>query len=267
MPETYDLGREVISASGPESTSYLQGQLSQDVSGLPDGSAAWSWLLAPNGKVDALLRITRLEGDAWLIDTDGGWGELVRTRLDRFRLRTKVEFAPTDHAVVRACGRAEPPAPAVAVVAPAWPGLDAADAIGGPVPAGAGSAGDYEPHRILAGIPRMGAELDERTIPAEAGIIDWTVSFTKGCYTGQELVARIDSRGGHVPRHLARLRSAGSLAPGQELQTADGEPAGVVTSAAPDPEVSGGCVALGFVRRAVGSSAPLRAGTSEVTQL
>ena len=63
----------------------------------------------------------------------------------------------------------------------------------------------YQAVRIEAGVPAMGAELTDRTIPAETGIIDRTVSFTKGCYTGQELVARIDSRGGHVPRHLRGL--------------------------------------------------------------
>ena len=64
---------------------------------------------------------------------------------------------------------------------------------------------EYEAVRIAAGIPRMGAELTDKTIPGETGLIELTVSFTKGCYTGQELVARIDSRGGNVPRHLRRL--------------------------------------------------------------
>jgi folate-binding protein YgfZ len=266
VPESFDLGRDVIAVSGPDSAAYLQGQLSQDVIGLFPGSSAWSWLLAPNGKVDALLRVTRLEGDAWLLDTDGGWGERTRARLERFRLRTKVDFAATDHAVVRVLGPGAAAPAAVAVLVPAWPGLDAADAIGATVPPSAGGPDDYEPHRILAGIPRMGAELDERTIPAEAGIIDATVSFTKGCYTGQELVARVDSRGGNVPRHLARLRSAGTLIAGTELQTPAGDPAGAITSAAADP-AGGGWVALGFVRRAVSPSAVLMAAGQEVQQL
>ena len=72
----------------------------------------------------------------------------------------------------------------------------------------------FEVRRIEAGLPRMGAELTERTIPAEAGIVEMSVSFTKGCYTGQELVARIDSRGGHVPRRLRGLTlPAGSPVP------------------------------------------------------
>ena len=65
------------------------------------------------------------------------------------------------------------------------------------------------PSASRAGIPRMGAELTDKTIPGETGLIERTVSFTKGCYTGQELVARIDSRGGNVPRHLRRLVPAG----------------------------------------------------------
>ncbi len=67
----------------------------------------------------------------------------------------------------------------------------------------------YEAARIEAGFPRHGAELDERTIPAEAGLVEASVSFTKGCYTGQELVARIDSRGSNVPRHLRGLVLSG----------------------------------------------------------
>ena len=68
-----------------------------------------------------------------------------------------------------------------------------------------------EAHRIASGVPRWGAEIDEGTIPATLGqwVIDVSVSFTKGCYTGQELVARIDSRGGHVPRRLVGIECDG----------------------------------------------------------
>ena len=97
---------------------------------------------------------------------------------------------------------------------PAWPGLAGVDLIGPapavpdgwPVMAGRPST---RPSASRAGIPRMGAELTDKTIPGETGLIEQTVSFTKGCYTGQELVARIDSRGGHVPRRLRRLVPAG----------------------------------------------------------
>ena len=105
----------------------------------------------------------------------------------------------------------------------------------------------YEAVRIEAGVPVMGAELTDRTIPAETGIVDRTVSFTKGCYTGQELVARIDSRGGHVPRHLRGVVLAGPAPAGATVEV-DGRNAGALTSVARRPD---GAVALAYVRRDV----------------
>jgi folate-binding protein YgfZ len=89
----------------------------------------------------------------------------------------------------------------------------------------------------------MGAELTERTIPAEAGVVERSVSFTKGCFTGQELVARIDSRGGNVPRHLRLLESDDDLPVGADVLV-DGQPVGEITSSARG-------VALAYVGRAV----------------
>ena len=234
------LERDVLRVDGPEAGSYLQGQLSQDVVAIPAGGSAWSWLLAPTGKVEALLRVARLGSDEWLLDTDAGWGEKVRARLDRFKLRTKAEIELVPALVVGLRGDgwdlAGLGASAALVASPPWPGVDGADLVfldgGAPVglPDDAERApGAYEPDRIRAGIPRMGAELDEKTIPAETGLVPLTVSFTKGCYTGQELVARIDSRGGHVPRSLRLLRFDGPAEAGTDLL--DGEkPAGLVTS-------------------------------------
>jgi folate-binding protein YgfZ len=104
----------------------------------------------------------------------------------------------------------------------------------------------------------MGAELTEKTIPAETDLIDWTVSFTKGCYTGQELVARIDSRGGNVPRHLRGMLLPAGVGPGTELTDTDGRPAGTVTSAAVSASL--GPVGLGYVRRGIEVPAVVRAG-------
>ena len=105
-------------------------------------------------------------------------------------------------------------------------------------------ADEYERARILAGIPKMGAELTERTIPAETGLVEGTVSFTKGCYTGQELVARIDSRGSHVPRRLRGLRFSGPVEAGAELSL-DGRTVGAVTSVAHGDRREAGWVGLG----------------------
>ena len=112
----------------------------------------------------------------------------------------------------------------------------------------------YEAVRIEAGVPAMGAELTERTIPAETGIVDRTVSFTKGCYTGQELVARIDSRGGHVPRHLRGVVLSAPAPVGATVEI-DGKNVGALTSVARRPA---GAVALAYVGRDV---APPAGGT------
>jgi folate-binding protein YgfZ len=261
------LERDVVVVRGPESGAYLQGQLSQDVAGLGEGGHAWSWLLAPTGKVDALVRVGRLGPEEWALDTDAGWGRAVAERLQRFRLRTKAEISIAEEASVvglRGDGwQQAPPRGADLVAAPPWPGVAGADLVvlGGGLPElpaeeRTDPAG-YEPERIAAGIPRMGAELDERTIPGETGLVPLTVSFTKGCYTGQELVARIDSRGGNVPRHLRRLRIDGPVAAGSELFDAD-RSAGVITSAAESPGL--GWVGLGYVKRAWQPPVRLRAG-------
>jgi len=254
---SHRLDRDAAVVSGPEAAAYLQGQLSQDVAGLGVGGSAWSWLLAPAGKVDALVRVTRTGPDTFVVDTDGGWGEAVVNRLTRFKLRTKADIAGTGVTVValRGAGAATAAASlgAGTPVRALWRGEEAADVlvVEGDVPPAPGPALDgdgWEAARIVAGVPVMGAELSERTIPAETGLIDVTVSFTKGCYTGQELVARIDSRGGHVPRHLRLLRPASPVAAGAEI-AAGGKGAGAVTSAADTPGT--GPVALAYVGRAV----------------
>ena len=275
------LDRDVITVAGPEATAYLQGQLSQDVAALPVGGSAWSWLLAPTGKVDALLRVTRREADDWLLDTDGGWGEAVAGRLNRFKLRTKADIAAVEATVVALRGDGWNVGLAIATVAaaspviavqPPWPGQPGADLLilgglpGPPATVAVGApqldAAGYEAWRIGAGIPRMGAELTERTIPGETGLIDATVSFTKGCYTGQELVARIDSRGGNVPRRLWVLSLAGPAEPGAEVLTAEGgAPAATLTSVAVAPAGHNRhAVALGYVRRGVEAGTALRVG-------
>jgi folate-binding protein YgfZ len=270
MPDPYAvwLPRDVIEAVGPESGPYLQGQLSQDVLALLPGTGAWSWVLAPTGKVDALVRVVRLDETRWLIDTDSGWGQPLLGRLARFKLRTKVDLSDAALSVLGVRGGALPASVrhALGPVAevPAWPGLDGSDLYVGR----AGKDADlsdlvtvidpaaYEEVRIRAGIPVMGAELTDKTIPGETGLIDLTVSFTKGCYTGQELVARIDSRGGNVPRHLRLLTMPAEVPVGSELYADAGrsEQAGRVTSSASARD--GGWVGLGYIKR--GLEPPLR---------
>jgi folate-binding protein YgfZ len=271
-PYAVDMARDVLTVAGPDADAYLQGQLSQDVVALGAGQSAWSWLLAPTGKVDALVRVTRTPDGDWLIDTDRGWGSAVQVRLDRFKLRSKIEIGSSSLAVIGVrgpVGDLDLDAAGL-VISPPWPGVPGADVIGtspefpGLLHLDAGSA-EAEAERILAGIPKMGAELDERTIPGETGLVALTVSFTKGCYTGQELVARIDSRGGNVPRHLRGLRFTGGVSAGAELTASGDRTAGVVTSVARDS--SDQWVGLGYVRRGFDPSEALMAGDVGATQV
>lgn len=231
------LPRDFVRVAGPDAVSFLQGQLSQDVAALSVGGSAWSFLLQPQGKVDALVRVNRVADDEVVLDTDAGWGDAVIERLNRFKLRVKAEIEPLPWKCLAVRGVA------VDGAVPAFG--DGADLIGvdPQVPDGArlGDLAEYEKLRIEHAWPAMGAELTDRTIPAETGIIDRTVSFTKGCYTGQELVARIDSRGGNVPRHLRVLTVDPSAAVGDPV-VVDGREVGTLTSVA-------GTVALAYVHR------------------
>ena len=246
--------RGVLAVSGPDAESFLQGQLSQDIAALVSGQSAWSLILQPQGRIDAFVRVTRQAADRFVLDTDGSLDQLV-TRLERFMLRTDVTLDPLDWKciAVRGPGAAE---------------LEVSGEIVGPVPTGGLDVLGPDPtipdgvpevapellevHRIRCGFPRMGVDIDERTIPAEAEVVPFTVSFTKGCFTGQELVARMDSRGSSAPRFLRLLSLQGraALAPGEQICDSDGAEVGTVTSAAWDA-IAGITVALGYIKRAV----------------
>jgi folate-binding protein YgfZ len=256
-------GRDAVRVAGPDAIEYLQGQLSQDIGALAVGSSARSFVLQPTGKVDAWVRVTRTAADEAVLDVDGGHGDALTARLRRFLLRTKADVDPLDWRAVALRGPAAAAAvPAVTgedglVVPAGWPGVDGVDLVGPAVepPPGVPQADPsaYESLRIRSGVPRMGAELTEATIPAEAGhwVIAASVSFTKGCFTGQELVARIDSRGGHVPRHLRGLVvGAEELPPVGAPVVVDGAEVGKVTSVARAPGTDHG-VGLAYVRRGV----------------
>jgi folate-binding protein YgfZ len=209
----------VITVDGPDAVTFLQGQLSQDIAALPVGASSWTLLLQPQGKVQSWLGVRRESDDRVLLDVDAGFGDPVVERLSRFLIRTKATIEVTDRSVA----------------------LDPT------------SVTTSEADRIRAGVPAMGAELDERTIPAEVGqwFVDASVSFTKGCYTGQELVARVDSRGSNVPRHLRVLtvEDGAEVPVGAEVLSGDAV-VGQVTSSATG-------VALAYVKRSVEPPAPL----------
>lgn len=226
--------------TGRDAASYLQSQLSQDITGLGVDRSAWSFLLAPNGRVDTLLRVWHYDPSSFLLDTDAGFGASMVARLLRFRIRVDVAIEPVDSRVVAVRGVSDRPAGSVV----AWgEGYDiiGPDAVA-PDGIAEGSADDLLVARIAARWPAMGAEIvPGETIPAETGVVPFAVSFTKGCYPGQELVERMDSRGAVPPRSLVVVDVPAGARPGDPY-VVDGAPVGVLTSVA-------GTRALAVVRR------------------
>ncbi len=271
---------EVIRAFGPESANFLQGQLSADVAALGPGEWAWSLLLEPQGKLVAWVRVWGRPGDdEVLMDVGGGAGQAVLDRLNRFRLRVRTELELLRWECVSLRGP-NCPAPADVEVrselraAVDWPGVGGVDLLGPAVklPEGIHESGPeaFDSVRIECGWPAMGAEFpasgDPSVIPAEAGawLVDASASFTKGCYTGQELVARIDSRGSNTPRHLRGIVLGENVLPpvGAEV-VVDDKVRGTLTSVGESLDLRAP-VALAFMHRSVepGASVMLRWSSS-----
>jgi folate-binding protein YgfZ len=264
------LERDVVTVTGPDAGRYLQGQLSQEVVALPDGTSTWSLILQPTGKVDAWLRVHRVSDEEYVLDVDAGFGDALVARLQRFLLRTKAEIGGPEVGTMVAVrygdervvlGDDHPSSAAGgtlsgAAVGPGAAGYDVVNRSGAAMVSSDRlvSGETMERYRIAHGVPAMGAELTTDTIPAEAGqwLIDTSVSFTKGCYTGQELVARIDSRGGNVPRPVRLLVVQGEIpvVVGAEVRL-DGDPVGAVTSSTPPLSPGHPGLALAPLARAV----------------
>ena len=253
--------RDVVEVTGPDAARYLQGQLSQDVVAMA-GESAWSFLLAPTGKVVAWLRVHRIDAEHYILETDPGWGDAVKARLQRFLLRTKAEISDPRRCLLlqrrwnASLVRLGVEVPSGVLVASAvGPGVAGIDELFLDVPSpdalalaadGAASAA-IERYRIAHAISRMGSELTDETIPGEAGawVIESSVSFTKGCYTGQELVARIDSRGNNVPHPIRLLAVEGAVSVGDDVRL-EGTVVGTITSAV--PALGDGLPALALAR-------------------
>ena len=257
--------RDVVQVHGPEAISFLQGQLSQDIEGLAVGGSLPTLLLQPTGKVEAWLRATRVAAEAVLLDVEAGFGDAVVARLKRFKLRTKAEL---DLETWTGWAVRGPGAAGVGWSAN-WPGVEgydllAADGVEAPPVALVGPA-DLEALRIECGVPAMGAELTADTIPGEAGqwLIEASVSFTKGCYTGQELVARIDSRGGNVPRPLRGLRIESDAVVVGSPVLVDGVEVGTLTSVGRSAEL--GTIGLSRLPRSVDAGARVQVADAAAT--
>ena len=195
------LQRDVITATGTDARTYLHSQLSQDVAGMRVGETRQSLLLQPTGKLDGIIRVTCVEGEMFVLDVEPGCGDVVLARLNRFKIRVKVELSLGRESWVAVRNVVSPIPGSI----PAWRcDGSAVDLRGESVDSGIsqGSLEDYEQARIIAAWPTMNVDVTESSIPAETGITDVAVSFTKGCYPGQELVERMDSRGSIAPRQL-----------------------------------------------------------------
>lgn len=235
----FDLKRDVLRIKGDDAESFLQGQLTQDVTKIKTGESTWSFLLNPDGKVSSWLRISRLEGNHFLIDVDQNAGEQTLKRLMRFKLRVEcnIDLEEWDWVAIRGHGSQKYGMETNEnfIAAPAnWSLIEGFDLIGKSVSNPEGLTKEstqlFEFLRILNGIPAIGKELTEKTIPAETGLVERSVSFTKGCYTGQELVARLDSRGNKVPKHLRIIYSTAEIIKG-DLVEVNAETVGEITSA------------------------------------
>ncbi len=216
--------------SGPDAADYLNRMLSNDVLALGPGGACDALLLTAKARIIAPLRVLRRGGDDFLLATEPELGERVLAELLRFRFAAKAEIEPEEHQAWLVLGGDEV--------------LDAR-------PEGAEVGDDeVERWRIEAGIPRWGRELDETILPAEAGLTETHVSFTKGCYPGQEPIARQHHRG-KVNRRL-RVLEVEAAEPGDEIHLGE-KTVGRITSAVPGR-------ALGYVRVEVPDDAALDVG-------
>jgi folate-binding protein YgfZ len=221
--ETSWLGdqRDLVGIDGPDAATFLQSQASQDLRAMAVGESRWTFLLQPTGRVDVLARVERSGESTFLFDIDRGFGQILIDRLNRFKIRIKAAVAPVDN--------------------------------------GSGSVPADEDARIAACWPKMGAEIvPGETIPAETGLAEVAVSFTKGCYPGQELVERMDSRGSTAPRFIRRLRGEGSVTVGDEVVHA-GKSVGSLTSVA---ETDEGWAALALIARSTHPGDTVTAGSA-----
>jgi len=222
--------RAFVRVSGADAEDYLQRIVSNDVEALGPGEACDALLLTAKARVIAPLRVLRRASEDFLVLTEPELGETVRTQLLLTRFAAKVEIEPEEHESWLVLGGEE-----VLDERPAGKEL---------------SEEEFERWRIESGIPRWGRELDDRVLPAEAGLDETHISFTKGCYPGQEPIARQHYRG-KVNRRLRVLDLETDTVPEKDTELVhEGKPVGRITSAVPG-------LALAYVRTEVPSDAQL----------
>ena len=282
-------GRGILRISGPDAAEYLQGQLTNDVEALAAGDGQYAALLDRKGHMQSDMRVLRPAAEEILVDTEGLAKDAVLRHLTMYSIGREVEVADASEELAilsligpraaEIAGTAVLPANACEKTAVAGTevlaagteaGIDLFVAVaererlrGALSEAGAVEVAPEaaELLRIESGTPRFGAEMGTETMPAEAGIVEDAVSFTKGCYIGQETVARLHYKG-RPNRHLRGLRLSAPAAPGAALRLGEKE-VGRLGSAAVSPAL--GPIGLAILRREAEPGAELAVGEDGVT--
>ena len=278
-------GRARLTVTGGEAAEFLQGQLTNDVESLEPGEGCYAALLDRKGKIRADMRVLRIAADELVLDTEPEAGDLVRRHLDMYRVGRDADVGagPEDTVLLSLIGpRSRQLAGDVALAAEH---SHAEAGIGGTrcravatdlgvdlfVPGGGAELRAHlldagaeqieeaaaEIARVEAGRPRLGREIVEGTMPQEAGINERAVSFDKGCYIGQETVARLHYRG-KPNRHLRRLRPEREVGSGDPVHAGERQ-VGTVGTAVLSP--AEGPLALAILRREAEPGARVIVGT------
>lgn len=283
--------RGKLALRGAEAAEFLQGQLTNDVEGLEPGEGCYAALLDRKGHIQADMRVLQLTGDEIWLDLEPQALDPVRRHLEMYKIGREVEVADLGaerailsllgprSAEIAACAAlpefasAETAIEGVACLAVGTAGgIDLIVAAAGAgrlrdalLGAGAAevSAEAAEVLRIEAGRPRFGADMGPEAMPAEAGIVARAVDFEKGCYIGQEPVARLHYRG-KPNRFLRGLELSAPAAPGDALRLGEKE-VGRLGSVAVSP--ARGPIGLAIVRREAEPGAELSVGEAGVTAL
>jgi aminomethyltransferase len=231
--------RAYVRVRGVDAVSYLERMLSNDV---PAEGSVDALLLTPKARVIAPLLVWRRGGDDVLLLTEPELGEIVRAHLTRMRFAAKCEIELEQHVSTVVFDGDAAGIPNRDYGRPAVELLDAAVEP-------SLSDDELERLRIEAATPRYGSEIDDRVLPAEAGLDDRAVSFSKGCYPGQEPVARQHYRG-KVNRRLRVLEVDGDPPPAETPVVHEAKEVGRITSSVPG-------LALAYVRVTVPDDAAL----------
>jgi tRNA-modifying protein YgfZ len=228
---------ELIWLTGPDAIRFINDLISQEVGLAAAGTVRRSFLLTPKGRIDFILWALLGEDRVGLVTEDGRGEELV-TRLNRYLIRVEVDIDRSAEPATVVVGDIGQPdrgwvGTGDGVLADvSWAGVRRALVVGERPDFPLLEKIRYDSLRIQEREPLVGVDLDESTIPQETGLVASSVDFDKGCFLGQELVARLHNRGGRVNRRL-QVVDFGEAAPGPGAQvTRDDEEVGIVTSSA-----------------------------------